>query len=92
MIIIKIKTWKDYKNQFLAWVKEPRQNTCIDYIQFMEEIVSSKNYDNIEAFAKKHSLTKEQQEELESLINEGLQRGFNETLLLIKESQPKHLL
>lgn len=92
MIIIKIKTWKDYKNQFLEWVKEPRQNTCIGYIQFMEGVVSSKNYDNIEVFVKKHSLTIEQQEELESLINEGLQSSFDQTVALIKDCQPKHLL
>lgn len=26
MITIKIKTWKDWKKDFIEWVKEPRRN------------------------------------------------------------------
>ena len=92
MITIKIKTWKDYKQKILEWVKEPRQETCINYIKFMKDVVSENNLENIEEFAKKHSLTEEQQEELESIINEGLQMGFIKTRDLIKMSEPKHLL
>lgn len=30
MIIIKIKTWKDYKNDFIEWAKAARRKTCND--------------------------------------------------------------
>ena len=28
MIVIKIKTWKDWKKDFIDWVKRPRRKTC----------------------------------------------------------------
>lgn len=41
MITIKIKTWKDYKAQFLDWVKEPRQRICKDYVDYVVAISPS---------------------------------------------------
>ena len=35
MIVIKIKTWKDWKKDFIDWVKEPRRKTCKEYVNYM---------------------------------------------------------
>lgn len=32
MITIKIKTWKDWKKDFIEWVKEPGRKTCKEYV------------------------------------------------------------
>lgn len=34
MIVIKIKTWKDWKKDFLDWVQEPRRKTCKDFVDY----------------------------------------------------------
>ena len=38
MIVIKIKTWKDRKKDFIDWVKEPRRRTCKEYVNYMEAL------------------------------------------------------
>ena len=38
MIIIKIKTWNDWKKDFIDFVKEPRRKTCKNYVWYMEEL------------------------------------------------------
>ena len=38
MIVIKIKTWKDWKKDFLDWVQEPRRKTCKDFVDYMEAL------------------------------------------------------
>lgn len=39
MIVIKIKTWKDWKKDFLDWVKEPRKSISKSYVNYMETIL-----------------------------------------------------
>lgn len=41
MIVIKIKTWKDWKKDFLDWVQAPRRSTCKDYVDYMEALQNS---------------------------------------------------
>ena len=38
MIVIKIKTWKDYKNDFIEWDKAARRKTCKEYVDYMESL------------------------------------------------------
>lgn len=38
MITIRIKTWKDYKNDFINWVQEPRRKTCKEYVSYMASV------------------------------------------------------
>ena len=38
MIVIKIKTWKDWKKDFLDWVQAPRRSTCKEYVDYMEAL------------------------------------------------------
>ena len=36
MIVIKIKTWKDWKKEFIDWVKEKRRKTCKEDVDNVE--------------------------------------------------------
>lgn len=38
MIIIKIKTWKDYKKDFINWVQAPRRKTCKEFVNYMGSV------------------------------------------------------
>lgn len=38
MIIIKIKTWKDYKKDFINWVQAPRRKTCKEFVKYMGSV------------------------------------------------------
>ena len=38
MITIKIKTWKDYKKDFIDWVQAPRRKSCKEYVNYMASV------------------------------------------------------
>ena len=38
MITIKIKTWKDYKKEFIDWVQAPRRKTCKEFVNYMANV------------------------------------------------------
>ena len=38
MIVIKIKTWKDWKNDFIEQAKAARRKTCKEYVSYMESL------------------------------------------------------
>lgn len=38
MITIKIKTWKDYKKDFINWVQAPRRKTCKEFVNYMGSV------------------------------------------------------
>ena len=38
MITIRIKTWKDYKNDFVNWMQAPRRKTCKEHVSYMASI------------------------------------------------------
>lgn len=38
MITIKIKTWKDYKKDFINWVQAPRRKTCKEFVNYMGNV------------------------------------------------------
>ena len=69
MIVIHIKTWKDWKKQFLDWVKEPRQNACIDFCNCMKVSTEENTSIAIEEYVKEHGLTNDQQKELDYIIS-----------------------
>ena len=48
MITIKIKTWKDWKKNFIDWVKEPGRKTCKEYVDYMEALQKQTLYQIIE--------------------------------------------
>ena len=38
MIIIKIKTLKELKKDFIDWVQAPRRKTCKEYVNYMASV------------------------------------------------------
>lgn len=89
MIVIHIKTWKDWKKQFLDWVKEPRQEICIEYCNCMKVSAEEKTSIAIDEYVKEHGLTNDQQKELDYIISKAIKDSFYETRDLIKKCQPK---
>ena len=89
MIVIHIKTWKDWKKQFLDWVKEPRQETCIEYVQYAKVQAEKKMVNDILQFAEKNDLTTEQADELVYVVTNALRKAACEAESLIKKCQPK---
>lgn len=61
MITIKIKTWKDWKKDFIDWVKEPRRKTCKEYVGYMEALEKRSLYKVIDNTCDKYcNMTEEQ--------------------------------
>ena len=51
MIVIRIKTWKDRKKDFLDWVKEPRKAISESYVNYMNAVAQTtieKRFKNIQ--------------------------------------------
>ena len=46
MIVIKIKTWKDWKQDFLKWVQAPRRSTCKEYVDLYGGFTKSGSLQN----------------------------------------------
>ena len=61
MITIKTKTWKDWKKDFIDWVKEPRRKTCKEYVDYMEALERQTLYKVIDNTCDKYcNMTEEQ--------------------------------
>lgn len=61
MITIKIKTWKDWKKDFIDWVKEPRRRTCKEYVDYMVTLEKKSLYKVINNTCDKYcNMTEEQ--------------------------------
>lgn len=89
MIVIKIKTWKDYKKQFLDWLKEPRQEVCEQFVLMMEQTAQDKVDLWIAASCETHGISDEVKFHLISSAQRGIIEARNETREAIKEWQPK---
>lgn len=55
MIIIKIKTWKDWKRDFLNWVQAPRRQTCKEFVDYMASLQQEAIYNVINSTCDKYS-------------------------------------
>ena len=60
MIIIKIKTWKDWKKDLFDFVKEPKRKTCKNYLWHMKELTEQAVDTAIYETCKKFSSLKEE--------------------------------
>lgn len=61
MITIKIKTWKDWKKDFIDLVKEPRRKTCKEYVNYMKALEDRTVYKAITNVCDKYgNMTEEQ--------------------------------
>lgn len=61
MITIKIKTWKDYKKDFINWVQEPRRKTCKEFVDYMENLQNQTLYKTINNTCDKYNNMREGQ-------------------------------
>lgn len=89
MIVIKIKTWKDWKKDFIDWVQAPRRKVCKEYVRYMEFL----SYDAVEKainnVRNKHSnMTDSQVQAITEAVEECIGDCAKKTCKLIDESQP----
>lgn len=89
MIVIKIKTWKDWKKDFRDWALAPRRSTCKEYVDYMEALQNQVLCEIIEDTCRKYD---DMREGLINDITEAVDRCVaecaKETRKLIYESQP----
>ena len=89
MIVIKIKTWKDWKKDFIDWVKEPRRKTCKEYVDYMEELQKQTLYRIIEDTCDKYNNMREGQIlDIAEAVEKCVAACAEETRKLIDKSQP----
>ena len=89
MITIKIKTWKDWKKDFIDWVKEPRRKTCKEYVDYMEELQKQTLYKKIEDTCDKYKNMREGQiQDIIEAVEICVADCAKETRNLIDDCQP----
>lgn len=89
MITIKIKTLKDWKKDFIDWVKEPRRKTCKDFVNYMEALQKQTLYKIIEDTCDKYNNMREGQiQDITEAVEKCVAACAEETRKLIKESLP----
>jgi hypothetical protein len=89
MIVIKIKTWKDWKKDFIDWVQAPRRKTCKEYVNYMESL----SYDAVEkainkVWYKHSNMTDSQIEAIAEAVEECIGECAKKTCKLIDDCQP----
>lgn len=89
MIVIKIKTWKDWKADFINWVQAPRRKTCNEFVDYMEALQNQTLYKIIEDTCNKYdNIHKSQIEDIIEAVDRCVSACAKETHKLISESQP----
>ena len=93
MIVIKIKTWKDWKKDFIEWVQAPRRKTCKEYVNYMEAIsqrvVEKRLQEELDKF---DCLNDEQKDKIIIIAQQGIADCREKTNKLIDETEPKKFL
>lgn len=93
MITIKIKTWKDYKKDFIDWVQAPRRKTCKEYVNYMAS-VSQQVIDKrlAEELDKIEGLNVAQKDNIICTAQQAIVDCQKDTLQLINACVPQKLL
>ena len=93
MIVIKIKTWKDWKKDFIEWVQAPRRKTCKEYVNYMEAISQKVVEKRLqEELDKLDCLNDEQKDKIIIIAQQGIADCREGTNKLIDETEPKKFL
>ena len=93
MIVIKIKTWKDWKQDFIDWVKEPRRKTCKEYVDYMEALQKNTLYQIIEDTCDKYNNMREGQiQDITEAVERCVTECAKATCKLIDECEPAKFL
>lgn len=88
MIVIKIKTWKDWKKDFIDWVREPRRKTCKEYVDYMEVLQKQTLYSIIEGICDKYNNMREDQiKDITEAVEKHVAACAEKTHELIDKSQ-----
>lgn len=89
MIVIKIKTWKDWKQDFLDWVQATRRRTCKEFVDYMEALQNQTLYKIIEDTCDKYNNMREGQiDDITEVVDRCVAECAKETRKLIDKSQP----
>lgn len=89
MIVIKIKTWKDWKKDFHDWVLAPRRRVCREFVDYMEVLQNNVLCEIIEDTCKKYDDMRESQiGDITEAVEKCVAACAEETRKLINESQP----
>lgn len=89
MIVIKIKTWKDWKKDFLDWVQAPRRSTCKEFVDYMEALQNQTLYKIIEDTCDKYgNMSEGQIQDIIEAVEKCVAACAEEARKLIDESQP----
>ena len=89
MIVIKIKTWKDWKKDFIDFVKEPRRQTYKEYVNYMENLQKQTLYKIIEDTCDRYNNMREGQiNDIIEAVEKCVAACAEEARKLIDESQP----
>lgn len=89
MIVIKIKTWKDWKTDFLDWVQAPRRRTCKEFVDYMEALQNQTLYKIIEDTCNKYNNMREGQiQDITEAVEKCVATCAKETHKLIDDCQP----
>lgn len=89
MIVIKIKTWKDWKKDFIDWVKTPRRTTCKEYVNYMEVLQKRNLYKIIDDTCDKYNNMREDQiHDIIEAVEKCVAACAKETHKLIDDCQP----
>lgn len=89
MITIKIKTWKDYKKDFIDWVQAPRRKTCKEFVDYMEDLQNQTLYKTINNTCDKYNNMREGQiQEITEAVEKSVAACAKKTRELINDSQP----
>lgn len=89
MIVIKIKTWKDWKKDFINLVKKPRRKVCKEYVRYMEFLSYDAVGKAINNVRNKHgNMTDSQIQAITEAVRDSIGDCAKKTRKLIDDSQP----
>ena len=88
MIIIKIKTWKDWKKDFYDWVLAPRRRTCVEFVDYMETLQEQVLRDIIADTCIKYDIRGSQIKDITEAVEKCVAACAKETRKLINECKP----
>lgn len=89
MIVIEIKTWKDWKKDFIDWVQAPRRKTCKEYVNYMEALETQTIYKVINNTCDKYgNMSEDQIQSIIEAVEICVANCKKETHKLIDKCQP----
>lgn len=89
MIVMKIKEMKDWKKDFIDWVKEPRRKTCKEYVDYMEALQKQTLYKIIEDTCDKYNNMREGQiQDITEAVEKCVAACAEKARKLIDDCQP----